>query len=207
MSSTASPQHEPTMEEILASIRKIISDDQPEAAKPAPAPAPIPVRSVSAQPAPAPVPQPEADILELTEEVEEEEPAPEPVEEVHAPIENDIAFETIEPEPEAPAVDDDELISDSTRGAMGRAFAKLHGDSPKLSASFPGGTLEALFVQAIQDAFTPALQEWVDGHQAEIMDQMKPLIREWMDDHLPPLIEAAVTREIGRAAAQKPRRR
>ena len=28
----SSPQHEPTMEEILASIRKIISEDTPEAA-------------------------------------------------------------------------------------------------------------------------------------------------------------------------------
>ncbi len=28
----SSPQHEPTMEEILASIRKIISEDNPEAA-------------------------------------------------------------------------------------------------------------------------------------------------------------------------------
>src|SRR5689334_4381810 len=35
-------QHEPTMEEILASIRKIISEDQPDAAKAAPVAAPVP---------------------------------------------------------------------------------------------------------------------------------------------------------------------
>ena len=35
----SSPQHEPTMEEILASIRKIISEDRPEAAPAAAAPA------------------------------------------------------------------------------------------------------------------------------------------------------------------------
>jgi cell pole-organizing protein PopZ len=37
----SNPEHEPTMEEILASIRKIISEDSPEAAAPRAA-APIP---------------------------------------------------------------------------------------------------------------------------------------------------------------------
>jgi cell pole-organizing protein PopZ len=36
------------------------------------------------------------------------------------------------------------------------------------------------------------------------MDQLRPLIRAWMDEHLPPLIEAAVIKEITRAAARKP---
>ena len=87
----SSPQHEPTMEEILASIRKIISEDATEAApvaeaKPAPAPEPIPA------------PEPEADILDLTQEVVEEPIAPpppapvyEPVAEV-APPEQDVVF-------------------------------------------------------------------------------------------------------------------
>ena len=127
MTSTSSPQHEPTMEEILASIRKIISDDQPDAAKSAPQP--VPVRAAPVQPAP----QAEIDILELTEEVpDEDEAIAEPIAQVDEPIENDIAFENIEPEPEPePAMDNDELISDSTRSAMGRAFAKLHGIRPR----------------------------------------------------------------------------
>jgi uncharacterized protein len=61
MSSSANPQHEPTMEEILASIRKIISEDQPEAAKPAPAPQPVPVQAAGVAPSDADV-----DVLELT---------------------------------------------------------------------------------------------------------------------------------------------
>ena len=39
------------------------------------------------------------------------------------------------------------------------------------------------------------------------MDHLKPLIRDWMDDNLPQLIEAVVIKEIGRAAAERPRRR
>jgi len=61
----SNPQHEPTMEEILASIRKIISEDTPEAAAPAPEAAPA-APAVPAAPAPLPV---HDDVLELTQEV------------------------------------------------------------------------------------------------------------------------------------------
>jgi len=201
MSSSPNPQHEPTMEEILASIRKIISEDQPDAAKPAPPPSPV--RAAAIAPTP---PQPETDVLELTEEVREDGSVA-PVAGIQPPIENDIAFENIESEPKAePAMDQDDLISDSARNAVGRAFANLDREAPD-SPALPGGTLEALFARAVQDAFRPTLQDWVDSHKSEIMEHLKPLIRDWMDDNLPALIEAAVTREIGRAAAVRPRRR
>jgi len=202
MSNSPNPQHEPTMEEILASIRKIISEDQPDGAKPAPQP--IPVRSAAVQNAAAQV---EADVLELTEEVPEEMQAPLPPHPAPEPIENDIAFENIESEPKAKAMDQDELISDSARSAVERAFSKLDTEQPKPAAPITDGTLEAVFTRAVQDAFTPTLNEWVDSHKSEIMDHLKPLIREWMDSNLPPLIEAAVAKEIGRAAAERSRRR
>ncbi|HXJ02694.1 MAG TPA: DUF2497 domain-containing protein [Micropepsaceae bacterium] len=203
MSSSATPQHEPTMEEILASIRKIISEDQPEAAAPAPqtVPQPAPVQAVVEEPA-------EVDVLELTEEVHDEQPAPVPA--PAPPVEDDdIAFETIEAEPKAETPVDD-LISESTRSAIGRAFANVDPGTMQLSTpASGGGTLDALFLRAIQDAFTPTLLEWVDNHNAEIIDRLKPLIRDWMDENLPSLIEAAVTKEIRAqaAAARAPRRR
>ena len=50
----SSPQHEPTMEEILASIRKIISeDDPPEAAPAAAAPKPVAAPAPAARTRPA----------------------------------------------------------------------------------------------------------------------------------------------------------
>jgi cell pole-organizing protein PopZ len=221
MSSSANPQHEPTMEEILASIRKIISEDQPEAAKTTAMPEPMAVHAPAPQPVAA-----EADVLELTEEVPEEAPAPiapapapapapamaapvakpAPVPEPEPVMENDIAFETVETEPKAePSMDD--LISESARNAMGRAFAHLDRGSAELTAA-GGGTLDALFLRAISDAFTPTLQEWIDARHAEILDGLKPLIREWMDENLPSLIETAVTKELTRAAAaSRPRRR
>ncbi len=202
MSSSANPQHEPTMEEILASIRKIISEDQTDGAKPAAEPTPVRAAAAEAQP------HVESDVLELTEEVHEEDVAIDTqAAEVQPPIEDDIAFESVEAEPKAETVmDTDDLISDTARSAVGRAFAKLDVETPK-QQSVPAGTLDGLFTKAVQDAFTPTVQEWVDSHHPEIMDSLKPMIRDWMDANLPRLIEAAVTKEIARAAAERPRRR
>lgn len=219
MSSQANtnPQTEPTMEEILASIRKIISEDQPAegakptAARPAPAKAaPIP------EPAPARAAAPAAaadlDVLDLTDEIPDEEPPPVRVAPRVAPppvpapaIENDVIFQNIEPT--APRIKertmDDDFISDSTRSAMGRAFQNMNGaQAPQVALK--GGSIEAIFAEAVQQAFRPALKEWVDDHSNDIMDQLRPLIRAWMDEHLPPLIEAAVIKEISRAAMRKP---
>ncbi len=201
MSSVPNPSHEPTMEEILASIRKIISEDQPEPANavPASAPAPAiptPVRAAAMEPAP----KAEAEVLELTEEIPDEEPEPFVPPRSLPPIDNDIAFETIEAEPKAESAMDD-LISDVTRTAMGRAFSNLDRGS-----EVPEG-LDGLFLKAVRDAFTPTLQEWVDSHRAELFERMKPLIREWMDENLPGLIEAAVAKEIAQAAAGNRSRR
>ena len=70
-------QTEPTMEEILASIRKIISEDQPADGKSSPKPTPAKAQSV-VEPAPVrvAVPQPvtELDVLDLTDEVPDEAP-------------------------------------------------------------------------------------------------------------------------------------
>jgi len=210
----ANPQTEPTMEEILASIRKIISEDQPaEGAKPV-------ARSAPAKPQPVPVPAPEPvaarvvasaapagdlDVLDLTDEVHDDDAAaglrtapPVPA----SIIADDVIFQTIEPVSRVRerAMDDD-LVSDNTRHAMGRSFANLNGHTPQVSLK--GGSIESIFSDAVQNAFRAALKEWTEDHSDEVMDQLRPLIRAWMDEHLPPLVEAAVIKEIGRAALEK----
>jgi len=210
MSSQATPQQEPTMEEILASIRKIISEDQPpDGAKPAARPAPPPPKPLIAIPEVTRVvsaPQPaDLDVLDLTEEVSDEEPT-RAVALVPAPvIENDVIFQNVEPESqidEQPM--DDDFISDTTRTAMGNAFANLNGQGPQFT--FKAGSIEAIFAEAVQQAFRPVLKEWIDDHSDELFEQLRPLIRAWMDEHLPPLVQAAVIKEITRAAekARKP---
>ncbi|MEI9993750.1 MAG: DUF2497 domain-containing protein [Rhizomicrobium sp.] len=195
----SNPQHEPTMEEILASIRKIISEDSTEAAPPAA------VAPAAAAPA-------EADVLELTQEVEESPPPPKP-EPVRAAApapkpEPDVVFESIEETPPAaPAAAHDDIFSDSTRKAMEETFAKIPAaveppaaaPKPARPAAVPdGSSVEAVFERAIAGAFDPVLHQWMDSNKKDLLDAVKPLIREWMDEHFPALLEGAVRNEVER---------
>ena len=201
----SSPQHEPTMEEILASIRKIISEDSSEA-QPAPA--------AETRPAPAPVPAPvEADVLELTQEIHEEAPQPAsmPEPEPVAPLpENDVVFEPIE-EPavtnEAALSDHDGIFSEKTRKAMDDTFANIEpatedapyaAAAPVVAAPIDGRTVEAVFERAVREAFDPVVNKWLGTNADAIVERMKPLIREWMDEHFPALLEGAVRNEVAR---------
>jgi len=150
----SNPQHEPTMEEILASIRKIISEDAPEAAAPAAAaPEPAPVT-----PAPAPPPPPEPvhdDVLELTQEIEVAAPEPAPAE--------DIVFENVAPAAPAAAPHSD-IFSDQTRKAMEDTFNAIPEEepepvapmrSPAHLAPVDGATVENVFERAVRESFEP----------------------------------------------------
>jgi cell pole-organizing protein PopZ len=220
----SNPQHEPTMEEILASIRKIISEDSNEA----------PAAAAPAAPtiaAPKAVEAEEPDVLELTQEVEEE-PAPAPVQmAAPAPVaqapepvkpSEDIEFKTVEeprPAPAAAAVTTDGIFSDKSRKALDDAFAGLDApaaDEPELArpsavnfASRPapdGDSVEAVFERAVRDAVGPHIDQWMSGQKDALIAAMKPLIREWMDDHFPALLEGAVRDEVARAVKARGRR-
>ncbi len=200
----SSPQHEPTMEEILASIRKIISEDSTEQAQPAAA--------ETAAPA-----EPESDILELTQEVasepvrvaapvyEEPVAAPTPV---HEP-ENDVVFEPIEPAAaEAPVHQD--IFTDKTRQSIDDAFAAIEEPEEEEPvrpapvrgpvADVSGLSVEAVFERAVREAFEPVVKQWLGENAPQVVERMKPLIREWMDEHFPALLEGAVRDEVARVA-------
>ena len=201
MASPSSPQHEPTMEEILASIRKIISEDSPEA-----------------QPAVQSLAEAEPEVLELTQEVHEE-PAPAPV--IAAPPPqpaaaahvDDVVFQTIEEPKATPAPKTSEgIFSDTSRKAfddVSSKFARAESASPPPRdpaapiAPHDGNSLEALFDRAVRETFEPVLQEWMGTHADAIVERMKPLIGEWMDKNFPPLLAAAVEAEFVRT--RKPR--
>lgn len=197
----SSPQHEPTMEEILASIRKIISEDSTEqpAAEVKPAPEPVPM----------PEPEPEADILELTQVADEPMapmPAPEPEPELEVAPEQDVVFENIE-EP-APAAAGNDIFSDKTRQSIDDAFASLDDSedesyaapAPAHVSSASGSSVEAVFERAVRDAFEPVAKDWLGANAPQLIEKMKPLIREWMDEHFPALLEGAVREEVARVA-------
>ncbi len=206
---SSSPQHEPTMEEILASIRKIISEDSSE-------PQPAPAAQTKPPPAPSPAPV-EADVLELTQEIHEEapQPAPMPAPEPAPLPENDVVFETIEePAVSNPALSNeavssvhDGIFSDKTRKAVEETFANIVPEpvasphamgAPVSTAQIDAGTVEAVFERAVREAFEPVVDKWLTGNADAIVERMKPLIREWMDERFPAILEGAVREEVAR---------
>jgi uncharacterized protein len=205
----SSPQHEPTMEEILASIRKIISEDSTE----------------------APPPKPDGDVLELTQEVQEEpvspphppppmaSPEPEHHPEPPAP-ENDIVLvsheETTVSGP-AQAPEHDGIFSEKSRKAIDDAFAGLDevGEpppsaepppKPAAAVSADGSSVEAVFERAVRGSVEPLIHRWMDSRKDELLNAVKPLIREWMDEHFPALLEGAVRDEVARVVKARGRR-
>jgi len=198
----SNPQHEPTMEEILASIRKIISEDAPEAARPAPAPAPQPVHD---------------DVLELTQEVEEPAPFPPPPPTPPAPAPaEEIVFQSVAPVSAAPQHSD--IFSDHTRKAMEDTFNSIPDEDEQAPAPAPvraaapqvaveGSSVESVFERAVRESFEPVLQQYLSDNSTAVIDKMKPLIREWMDEHFPALLEGAVRAEVERVVRARGTRR
>jgi cell pole-organizing protein PopZ len=192
--SDAKAQQDPSMEEILASIRRIISEDsdapKPDgAAHPAAAPAP-------AAPPPAAPPAMmsmdlDQDILDLTQRAD---PMPEPAPQAPQPealFEFEQEADIDADELHVPEVDFSEgLMSRASANAAEDAFARLSSfeEPPPMAAPAPApasanGVLEAL-----------------------VKDALKPVLKAWLDDHLPPMVEELVRQEIQRLA-QAGRRR
>jgi cell pole-organizing protein PopZ len=192
----ANPQHEPTMEEILASIRKIISEDSP-----------APAAAV-----------PPSEVLELTQVVNDTqslsppahsaEGASAPTDVADAPTNHADAPEPAESDSaEAPAHSPAAggLFSEKTRQALSDAMAGLDAPPPAEPVSEPavppvGVSVEAVFERAVRESFTPVLQKWLSDNTGALVERMTPTIRDWLDEHFPPMLEEAVRAELARAA-------
>ena len=220
----SNPQHEPTMEEILASIRKIISEDSNES----------PDSKTNGAHAQAPV---ENEVYELREADMVEVPA------VAPPVSARVVPmpPKLEPQPAVPAHEEppvnmsvstqpataeshDGFFSEASRKAMHETFARLEpaGDEsapasvPSASTPAPapapeGASVQAVFEHAVRESLAPAVADFLGAHADEILESMKPIVREWMDEHFPAILEGAVRNEVERAvkaaaAAKSPRR-
>ena len=197
-------EQEPSMEEILASIRRIISDDdkEMEAAAQENEEAPedeeeLAVEEMVAMAEPEPEPEPVAeevdddddDILDLTDM---EAPDPEPLFE-------EQAYKEPEPEPIAPPVSPspapppaptpapDNLVSPPQAGEASGSFErlteKLNEDYSELPIGNGAVTLEGLTRELV-----------------------RPMLKEWLDQHLPMMVERVVREEIERLVMQSQRR-
>lgn len=163
------------MEEILASIRRIISEDEPAAeAAPAEAPASEPM-AAEAMPVEA------EEVLELTDPL----PEPEPVE-THGDLEVHEAEPEpeVEPEPErvpepvmAADVYDEPLVSVPTADQTATSFGQL-----ARSVAMPKGG------RNLEDV---------------VAELLRPLLKAWLDEHLPTIVQAKVEEEVERIARRR----
>ncbi|MCA1951945.1 MAG: DUF2497 domain-containing protein [Hyphomicrobiales bacterium] len=183
-------ENEPSMEEILASIRKIIADDSLGTKKDEPTKKPAPAAKKAPEPPPAAEIDEDAEILDLAkvatvastpQEVSVEtvtpaivpetvampkpepelEPAPEPVTEMPAPVRSVAALE-------------ERIMSENTKALVSQAFQTLsrHTAMPAM-----GRSLEDVVVELL-----------------------RPMLRDWIDSHLPAIVEKHVRAEIERVA-------
>lgn len=139
---------DPTMEEILASIRRIIEDEQDGEGKPKVAAAPAPVR-----PAAVIAPQP------LAFDDDDEEGL--------TSVGSDVLELSAIGQSLPKALPDEPLISDSTEGLTTSKLSELSG---LLVRGYPGSenTLEGL----VREMLRPMLKDWLDGHLPDLVEQM-----------------------------------
>ena len=219
---------EPTMEEILASIRRIISEDSGTEESAAPAAAPEPEEVPETEPEPEPEQEElatlsaedEANILELTEPLPEEplmaEPAPEPEpayvpEPVEELIEDDIEFGP-EPDP-VPEPAPEPVVAAAPQPAppapapAAPAQADPVFEEPAMSAQsqpIVSGDAEKA-ASAAFGALASSLASGGEGRTLEeiVSDMLRPMLKEWLDSNLPPLVERLVAEEIERIARRR----
>lgn len=165
---------EPSIEEILDSIRQIISDDEQPAAE-------------------APAPKKEDDVIELTQKVEPPKAAapPPPPPPPKQEIEVDMTDFDI---PEEPPVRKPEPRREAPPPPPRRPEPIDSGDNiftQNVEDSVMGAFDEINRRAAIERAGTVTVEDIV-------REELRPMLRQWLDHHLPQIVEKLLQQEIER---------
>lgn len=187
MTAAKDPNNDPSMDDILASIRKIISDDEARAQTSGQKPGALSNHPPGIPPSPRQS-SPRDDVLLLTDLIEEPtkgpgmssntQPSPPPR------IDPIRAAEMPQPSVEGPT--DGSLVGPSVVGVASTAFARLN--------------------QAVQDSVPPpaapdpgpAIGNSGKTIEDLVKEMLRPMLKEWLDKNLPPMVERYVEREISR---------
>jgi uncharacterized protein len=202
MSAAQPKSSEPSMEEILASIRRIIADE-PQKAAAAPA-APPPAAN-----APAPAPAEDDEVMELRPKPK----AKEPHFITDDPVDNDVSFaEPAKPELPKSQDDIDALMAAAAAEEPPPApmpepapVAPPIATSPPVVATPPLERLISAEADRAAAASFGALTNTILSKNAKTLDDlmqdmMRPMVKQWLDDNLPTVVERLVRAEIERVA-------
>lgn len=211
------------MEEILASIRRIIADeDTGKAAKPAaappapppPKPAPAPPPVAVKPPPPPPPPKPtnnQADVDAMLASMDAApKPAPKPPEAVTPPPAPpvadvlDLTEAMAAPPPAAPAQSFRRI--DAASDVVFAEGSSEPTEPPPVSPApaFDRGLMSSATRSAVDNAFH-SLANTVLGNNARtledlVKEMLRPMLKSWLDDNLPGLVERIVRAEIERVS-------
>jgi cell pole-organizing protein PopZ len=224
--SQAAKAQEPSMEEILASIRRIIADDDAsKAAKPAapaPKPAAPPPAAVAPAPKPAPAPQPappppaaknSQDDIDAMFAGAEAEPEPEPKPNGAPPADILELTEAMEAEPApmpAPALRHIDAMPDvieapepepepeelPTVEQARRQFHEQTGPERHLLSSRTTAAVDSAFNSLAQTVLVQNSRTLDDL----VREMLRPMLKAWLDDNLPNMVERLVRAEIERVS-------
>lgn len=194
-------ENEPSMEEILSSIRRIINEDEEEGAPEAEAEA-------AAEPAPeaeaeevgqddvdamfdeAPATDDADDVLELTDMVDDADEGSDPLamddDLMIVDREDDVAEIAPEPEPE-PEIDFDAIDSGEEEGG-------IMGEQPAAAAM---GSFHTL---ADQIRISEEEGRTLEG---VVRAMLRPMLKEWLDANLPGIVDEKVQAEIDRVSRRR----
>ena len=186
MSDPRSANNDPSMDDILASIRKIISDDEARAQVNSQQAASLSGRPAETRLETRTQPAGHDDVLLLTDLIEDPKPGadgvaqPIPLPRIDPAHAADMPQPFVEPAAESP------LVGAAVVGAATSAFARLNQavqDSvPPPAAPDPGPSISS------------------NGKTVEdlVKEMLRPMLKEWLDRNLPPMVERYVEREIVR---------
>jgi cell pole-organizing protein PopZ len=183
--------NDPSMDDILASIRKIISDDEARAQVTSQQAAIQSGRPAVTPPRIGPEGEPKLhavgrdDVLLLTDLIEEPKsdtvPPPIPLPRIDPVRAAEMPQPSIEPVRPA----DSTLVGGGAAGSTASAFARLN--------------------QAVQDSVPPPVADdpgprISNGKTVEelVQETLRPMLKEWLDKNLPQIVERYVEREIVR---------
>ena len=196
-------EQEPSMEEILASIRRIISDDddhtKTDETEPAveeetaqenmivPVEEPLPTEELPPSPPVVDVDEEDDEVLDLTD-MDAADPEPLFEEQAYqAPVSEPPSPQPIQPPISAPIEEKESLVSTpqatETMDEFARLGNKLYEDVQELPIGNGAVTLEGL-----------------------VRELIRPMLKEWLDQHLPITVERLVREEIERLVMQSQRK-
>ncbi len=192
MGSTNLKFNEPSMEDILASIRRIISDEHETAPEPV---------IVKAQPSPL---ENVLDIAERhvtsayhSEEAPLEVAASAFVKPRSEPLHNDYSVSLLmEDEPPAPISRHEGMASEIVVPVQSAPRPCERNPGESLLSSSAGASVSDSFGR-LGSALPPSQPQTVEDLMKEML---RPMLKSWLDDHLPSLVERLVQAEIERVS-------